>query len=131
MKALLIRSLCLFFACSSAALAGSTGYFCNKGGYIYRVYQGYPLDNNVIGISIKDTNGAVSHWTTQGYSNAEDNPSARSLLAMAITAYLNRTYVYVTAYTAADCTTLYTLGDGQSWRGKWSGLMFPQGPGAY
>lgn len=100
---------------------------CSIGGYIFRVVQGWPFDYNVIGVSIKDTNGNVSNWTTSGHSDLS-NAATRSLFAMALSAYESQTYVFTTG---DDCTSVAKQNDGLNWHPKWNGLIFASSPKIY
>lgn len=108
----------------------TTGQLCNKGGYIKRVSQGWPHENNVIAITIKDEYGNESNWTTNGSGDVNGHAWARSLLAMALTAYTNQTYVFPSV-TAGKCNEILKGSDGRNWNHRWEGLIFSAGPGMY
>ncbi|RYX96766.1 MAG: hypothetical protein EOO28_05700 [Comamonadaceae bacterium] len=101
---------------------------CDRGGYIARIVQGWPLDDNVIGITLKDTNGQLTNWSTNSVMDVNSSAAARSVLAIALTAYASQAFVYVTVDTAGACNQTYREGDAQEWHHGWKGIVIPQGP---
>lgn len=116
--------------CTTAAAGAEWGNFCAKGGYIKRVVQGWPGDNHTIGITIKDDNGNLTHWSTSGSGTVYGDAWVRGLLAMALTAYTNQVYVYPTTKDK-KCNVVYRARDGLDWRANWEGLIFASSPGGY
>lgn len=104
--------------------------FCKKGGYIKSIVQGWPHVNNVIGITLEDEHGTQTNWTTYKEGDVNGHAWVRSLLAMALTAYTNQTYVYPTV-ADGKCEDYGRGLDGKTWISHWKGLIFAAGPGQY
>lgn len=120
----------IFTTTPAMAAAETTGQLCNKGGYIKRVSQGWPHENHVIAITLRDESGTETNWTTSGSGEVNTNAWARNLLATALTAYANQTYVYPTV-TSGKCFDIVKANDGRNWNHRWEGLIYSTGPGVY
>lgn len=129
-----LKSIILGFAIAglftTAHAATNTDELCKRGGYIKRISQGWPHETNVIAITLKDEYGTESNWTTNGEGDVNGHAWVRSLLAMALTAYTNQTYVYPTVK-EGKCTDYGRGLDGRTWISHWKGLIFSPGPGIY
>ena len=134
MKNIILSFKSLFIGAAIAGIcttaAAISGQVCSKGGYIKRVTQGWPHDNSVIGITIRDENGNESNWTTSGSGDVGGHAWTRALHAMALTAYTNQAYVFPSV-AHGNCSVTWKAADGKDWNARWEGLIIASGPGVY
>jgi hypothetical protein len=124
----LLKSIFFIFAslgiCTTASAVDVV--FCGTGGYVKRVTQGWPHENNTIGITIKDLNGQETSWTSNGAGDANSHAWVRSLLAMAMTAHTNQIFVYPVVE-SGHCSDQAVAADTRRWNHYWRGLIFESG----